>query len=229
MTHERFGPKGRETRALTIVGVARDVRSTSLVDGLAEPFMYVPLQQNYSRDMTTQLTIAARTTGGQRRADEIRALVAAMDPNLSVTSQTLEDATRLGLVPQRVAASLAGSLGLFGVVLAAIGIYGLAAYAVTRRTREFGIRIALGARPADLVVMVLKQGLAITAAGSVIGVLLAIGVSRVLAVFLLGMSPIDPLVFATAVVLFAAVGLLASYGPARRTTRIDPMTAVRSE
>ena len=105
-----------------------------------------------------------------------------------MTSQTLEDATALGLVPQRIVVSVAGGLGLIGALLAAIGIYGVAAYAVARRTREIGIRMALGAQRADVVAMVLHQGIWLAVIGSAIGLLLAAGASRALVVFLFGIA-----------------------------------------
>ena len=176
------------------------------------------------------MTIAARATRGQRIADEIRTVVASMNPTLPiVTSQTLEEAAALGLTPQRVVASIAGSLGIIGVLLAAVGIYGVTAYAVTRRTREFGIRLALGAQRADIVRMVLRQGMRLAVIGAAIGLVLAEGASQVLVLFLFGVSPFDPVIFGGATALFIAIGLAACYGPARRATRVDPLTALRYE
>jgi predicted permease len=226
-----YGVDGRPNgmRSLLVVGVARDVKTSSLIDGQAESYVYVPWQQETSR-MTSNVTIAARTTRGQRIADEIRAVVASMNPTLPiVTSQTLEEAAALGLTPQRVVASIAGSLGSIGVLLAAIGIYGVTAYAVTRRTREFGIRLALGAQRADIVGMVLRQGMRLAVIGAAIGLALSAAVSHVLVVVLFGVSPMDPVIFGGATALFIVIGLAACYGPARRATKVDPLTALRYE
>jgi len=221
------GPGGQVTgRPLQVVGVARDVKASSLIDGLSRSIVYVPLQQHY----LPTLTIVARTTRGQRMADEIRSLVAAMNPDLPIVgSQTLEDATALGLVPQRVLVSVAGGLGGVGALLAAIGIYGVTAYAVARRRREIGIRMALGARRADVVRMILQRGIRLTVIGCAIGLLLAAGASQVLVVFLFGVAPHDPAVFGGAVVFFALIGLAACYLPARRATAVDPLVALRYE
>ena len=124
---------------------------------------------------------------------------------------------------------MSGSLGLVGVLLAAIGIYGVTAYAVTRRTREIGIRMALGARRADVVAMVLRQGIRLAVIGSAIGLLLAAGASQVLVGFLFGVPPLDPVIFGGAAALFAVVGLAACYVPARRATQVDPLAALRCE
>jgi ABC-type antimicrobial peptide transport system permease subunit len=123
--------------------------------------------------------------------------------------------------------SVSGSLGLVGVLLAAIGIYGVTAYGVTRRTLEIGIRIAIGAEPLDVVRMVLRQGMFLVAIGAAIGLTLAAGANRVLAGLLLGMPPFDPVSFSAAALMFVLVGLIACYLPARRATRIDPATALR--
>jgi putative ABC transport system permease protein len=209
-----------------VVGVARDVTSSSLIDGLAQLFVYVPLQQQYAPNVM----IVARTAHGQPIADELRALVTSMNPNLPiVTTQTIEDSMALGLVPQRLAVSVSGSLGLVGLLLAAIGIYGVTAYWVTRQTREIGIRLALGAERAEIVRMVLRQGLSIVAIGSVIGLALAAGAGQMLAGFLFGVPPFDLLTFGGAAVLFAAIGLAACYGPARRATKVDPIVALRCD
>jgi ABC-type antimicrobial peptide transport system permease subunit len=211
---------------LLVVGVARDVQSSSLLDGMSRAAVYAPLNQQY----VSRLTIAARTTRGQRIADPLRALVASMNPNVAIASaQTLEEAVALGLTPQRVVASVAGVLGIVGLTLAAIGIYGVTAYAVTRRTREIGIRIALGARPSNVVAMALREGLALTLIGAVAGLLLAAAVGRLLASHLFGVLPIDPITFTATALLLVAIGLAACYVPVRRATHIDPTQALRYE
>ena len=228
LSQPTWGPQGptHPMRTLLVVGVARDIQSSSLIDGLARAWVYVPFQQQYVSNMT----IVARTTRGQRIADQLRPLLAAMNPNLPiVTAQTLDDSVALGFAPQRVAASVAGSLGIVGLILTGIGIYGVTAYTVTRRTREIGIRIALGARTADVIRMVLREGVALTLIGSAIGVVLAAALSHVLAGFLFGIPPIDPITFAVTTVLFAAIGLAACYVPVLRATHIDPKQALRYE
>jgi predicted permease len=222
------GPRGPTDpiRTLLVVGVARDVQSSTVIDGLARAWVYAPIQQQY----LSRMTIAARAAGGRRIADQLRALLASMNPNLPIlTAQTLVEAVALGFAPQRVAASVAGSLGIVGLLLTGIGIYGVMAYAVTRRTREIGIRIALGAQRADVVKMVLREGLILTAIGSAIGVMLAAALGRVLAGFLFGIPPIDPITFATTAVLFAAIGLAACYVPVLRAIRVDPIQTLRFE
>jgi macrolide transport system ATP-binding/permease protein len=114
-------------------------------------------------------------------------------------------------------------------MLAGVGIYGVTAYTVARRTREIGIRISLGARRADIVTMILREGLSLTLIGSAIGLVFAALVSQVLAGFLFGIPPIDPITFAGTTLLFVAVALAACYRPVRRATRIDPTRALRYE
>src|SRR6266508_3655569 len=218
-------PGAGATRTLTVVGIARDAKYASLGD---EPttFVFVPLQQQYR----SRMTIVARASHGQRLATDIRRLLASMNPNLPVvTSQTLEDFTAIGLVPQRVAASVSGSLGIVGLLLAAIGIYGVTAYMVTSRTREIGIRVALGAQRGAVVRMVLRQGMTLALIGVGVGLLLAAGASRLLGSLLFGIGPTDPIAFGGAAALFCAIGLVACYVPARRATEIDAMEALRYE
>ena len=228
LSQPTWGPQGptHPVRTLLVVGVARDIQSSSAIDGLARAWVYVPFQQQYVSNMT----IVTRTTRGQRLADQVRPLLASMNPNLPiVTAQTLESSIALGFAPQRVAASVAGSLGIVGLILTGIGIYGVTAYTVTRRTREIGIRVALGARTAAVIGMVLREGVALTLIGSAIGLLLAAALSNVLAGFLFGIPPVDPLTFAATTMLFAAIGLAACYVPVRRATQIDPTQALRYE
>ncbi len=210
----------------TIIGIARDVRASSLIDGVAGSYVYVPLRQHFDR----RLTIGARAKDGGRLTAEMRAVVAAIEPMLpAVSSQTLEDSTRLGLTPQRIVASLASGLGLVGLLLAMLGIYGVTAYAAAQRMREFGIRVALGATGWDVVGLVLRQGLWLAVIGSATGLALAAGLARLLSPFLFDVPPLDLTTFAGAALAFLLTGLLACYLPARRSTRIDPVTALRAE
>jgi predicted permease len=219
--------RGDASWTLLVVGVARDIKYFGPRDTAPHLFVYVPLQQ---QPFGSRVTIVARTAGGRRIAGDIRALIAQMNPNLPiVAAQTLEDWTAVSLVPQRVAASVSGALGMVGLLLAAIGIYGVTAYTVARRTREIGIRIALGAKRADIVGMVLGQGMSLAIIGSALGLLLAAAAGRLLAAFLLGVAPIDPVTFLGATVLFTLIGLAACYVPARRAIRIDAMEALRYE
>jgi putative ABC transport system permease protein len=222
------GPGGPPPRTLLVIGVARDPKFGSLIDGTTGVYAYVPLQQQYLAGWSPM--IAARSRHGERLTAQIREVVASAAPNMPVmTAQTAEDYAALGLAPQRVAASLSGGLGTVGLLLAAIGIYGATAYTVTRRTREIGIRVALGARRPQVVCMVLRDGMLLVALGTISGLILAAGASQVLSVLLFGMPPLDPVVFSGAAALFAVSGLAACYMPARRATRIDPMEALRDE
>ena len=210
-------------RTLTVVGVARDSKYRNLGED-PRPFVYVPIQQQY----LSRTVIAARSAHGQRLAGELRALLASMNPNLPIVQALTFDAySQLGLLPQRIAASVAGSLGLVGVLLAAIGIYGVTAYMVSSRTREIGIRMALGAERASVVRMVLRQGLTLTMIGAAIGLAVAAAASRLLGSLLFGVGATDPLTFIGSTMLFFVVGAAACYVPARRATAIDAMDALR--
>jgi predicted permease len=210
-------------RTLTVVGVARDSKYRNLGED-PRPFVYVPIQQQYM----SRTVIAARSAHRQRLAGELRALVASMNPNLPIVQSLTFDAySQLGLLPQRIAASVAGSLGLVGVLLAAIGIYGVTAYMVSSRTREIGIRMALGAERASVVRMVLRQGLTLTMIGAAIGLAVAAAASRLLGSLLFGIGATDPLTFIGSTLLFFVVGVAACYVPARRATAIGAMDALR--
>jgi predicted permease len=213
---------------LLVVGVARDLKGGGKPRGETPALaIYAPLQQRYMPGFT----VFARTSEGSRTLNAIRAVVASMDPNLPVLAAGALEQQLLAppVIQLQVAASVSGSVGLIGLLLAAIGLYGVTAYNVARRTREIGIRIALGAERGDVVGMVLRQGMTLVAIGSAIGLLLAAGVGRLLRSMLFGLPTLDPLAFGGAVVLFAAIGLLACYVPARRATRVDAMEALRYE
>jgi putative ABC transport system permease protein len=187
----------------------------------------VPLQQRYSRGVS----IFARGRGDRRLAADLRELVASMNPNLPVLSAGSLENQQNGPkeTSLRVAAGVAGGVGAVGLVLAAIGIYGVTAYAVTQRTREIGIRLTLGAHHADVVVMVLRQGMTLVTMGSAIGLLCGGGAAVLLSGSGIGTPPLDPSVFVATAILFAVVGLIACYLPVRRATRLGAIEALRYE
>lgn len=205
-----------------VIGVARDV---GVGDAAARPYVYLPFQQQYM----PAVTVLARTTSNRRIGGDLRALVATMNPRLPVLSAGPLEQDGPVITQLRVAAAVSGSVGLVGLLLAGIGIYGVTAYTVARRTREIGIRVALGARRADVVRMILRQGLILVGVGSAIGMTLALASGRLLIRLLYGVSPLDPLTLATAILILGSVGLMASIVPARRATRINPVDALRHD
>jgi len=210
---------------LTVIGVARDAKYRSLGEA-PRMFVYVPLQQH---DLDG-LTLFVRTTHGRKVGAEVRALIASMNPNLPLLmTQTLEESAAIALVPQRVAGALSGVLGIIGLLLATIGIYGVTAFTVSTRTREIAIRKSLGAERGDILSMVLRQGLRLVVIGVTIGILLAAAVSRIAASLLFGVAPTDAVAFGGAALLCCAVGLAACWLPAHRAMQIEPTEALRWE
>jgi predicted permease len=211
-------------RPTTIIGVADDARFMSVAEG-AEPYIYVPFSQLYQG----RINVVVKTSG-RSVLQEMRSLVRTMNPNLPVTEALpLSDITALGTIPQRIAAAIAGTLGIVGLLLAAMGIYGVTSYAVSRRTREIGIRVALGAESKDVLGLLLEQGAVLAGAGVVLGLLIAAAGSQLIQSLLYGVSGLDPVTFAGAGALFLAVALIATYVPARRALTVDPMRALRND
>jgi predicted permease len=215
---------GNATTTLTVVGVAPDAQVDTL-GAEVRPFVYVPVAQRY---MSRVSLLVKSSRGGIIPA--VRTLLREMDPNLPVTTALpLEQVTALILIPQRVAGAVAASLGVVVLLLAAIGIYGVTSYSVDRRTREIGIRMALGANRASVLRLVIRQGVMLTGTGIVLGLAAGAAGSQVLRSLLFGISTLDPLAFGGAALLLGLVSLGASYLPARRATRVDPMVALRAE
>ena len=222
-----FGGPPLPPASLQVIGVVKDLKSDGPRGDSSTLAAYAPLQQRY----TPRLTIIARATDGRRLTSDLRALVQSADANLPIlTASSLEDEITGPVETQlRVAASVAGSVGIVSLLLAAIGIYGVTAYVAGRRTREIGIRLALGAQRGEILGMILRQGMALVIIGSAIGLLLAAGASRLLGRLLFGLPPLDPVTFGGATLLFAVIGLAACYLPAWRATRIEAMNALRCE
>ncbi len=220
-------PNGPATPTpLTVVGVVGDIEYEAF-RGVVPLGLFVPMQQRY----TSSTTILVRRSAGMNLAGDLRTLVSSMNPNLPMlTAQTLERQQSGPVEIQlRIAAVVAGALGIVGLLLAAIGLYGVASYGVTRRTREIGIRLSLGASATRVVGMVLRQGMLLVGIGGGIGLLLGAAVGKLLSGPRFGVPPADAALFAGAAALFALVGLAACYVPARRATRIGAMEALRYE
>ncbi len=213
-----------------VVGVARNVRVTDL-QGEAHPYFYLPLAQSYRPTMALQVKAAGDPL---QAAGRIRATLRKLDPNLAVQVSRFDDELREALAQPRLFSWVFGGYSLLAVVITAIGLYGTLSYAVSRRTRELGIRMALGARASEIVILVLRRGLGLTLAGLVIGLFAAawttsILTTRIFTGLLFGVTPTDPAVFISVALLLALVGLAASSLPAFSATRVDPMAIIRHE
>jgi predicted permease len=206
-----------------IVGVVRDVKVRSLGED-PQPQIYVPLAQGFA----PRARLLVRGEGDLAAA--VRRQVAAAAPDLPVMESTpLREAITFALFPQRMAAAIAGALGALGLALAATGLYGVVAYSVSQRTREMGVRAALGARRSDLMALVVARGLRLSLAGVAAGGVLAAILTRAVRGLLHGVSPTDAPTFLAVALLMTVVAALASYVPAQRAARVDPMVALRTE
>jgi len=212
-----------------VIGVAKDSRNNifNRIDKEPEPTIYRPFAQNYS----ALASLIVRTDGDPRGLiSGVRSEVAALDENVPPQNlQPLSETVSLASWSARTGAAVLGVFGLLGLVLAAIGIYGVMSYSVSRRTREIGLRMALGAKTRDVIKLIVQQGMGLTLIGAVIGVMLAVAVTRLLASLLYGVTATDPVTFAGVVLFVIGVAVLACYVPARRATKVDPMMALRSE
>src|ERR1041384_2219907 len=211
---------------LQIVGVAKDGKYFNIAEE-PRPFVYSALLQNY--DPFT--TLVARTgTDSSSMLGAVRNEVQKLDPSLPVyDAKTLAEHMRLSLFPARIAASVLGGFGVLAVTLAIIGIYGVTSYSVAQRTREVGIRMALGAGQAQVLRLVIGQGIVLVGIGSAIGVAAAAVLTRLMSGLLFGVTTSDPLVLIVVPVLLAGVAVGACFMPARRATKVDPMVALRYE
>jgi predicted permease len=211
--------------SIEIVGVVQDSKYVTVGEE-PRPFLYRPLAQAY----TPRVTMLVRWTDSPAVArSAITQAVGVLDPGLAVYNVTnLTDAMAVSLLPTQVAGGLVGALGMLALALAALGTYGVLSFIVRSRTREIGIRLAIGATPRSTAAMVLYQAFSWTAAGAIIGVALALLVTRFLAAFLYGISPTDPWTFAGAALLLTFVAAVAALVPAVRASRLNPLVALRS-
>jgi len=223
---KRVSLTGAKGPFLEVVGVARDSKYRTLGEP-PRPYVYLPLAQSYDPKMT----LVVRTTGEPKAVTPlVREQIRTLNANLPIANvQTLREQLELTLLPSRIAAWTLGGFGALALLLAGIGIYGVVSYGAAQRTREIGVRMALGAKEKDVLGLVLWDGLIVIGVGLAIGLLLAAAATRVIAAFLYGVGATDPLTFVVVPLLLGGVALLASYVPARRAVKVDPLVALRYE
>lgn len=223
---KRFRQRAEGAPWIQIVGIAQDGKYQSLND-TSELALFCPRTQRYDSTMTV---VARSFLPAEHVVKSIEQTINGLDPTLPFfQADTLEDHMSLPLMPARIAAAMLGAFGVLAVMLAATGVYGMLAYAVSRRSREIGIRVAIGASRADVLSLVLRRAVLIVTGASAVGALLTLALGRFFSPVLYGISPKDPATYALALSLMAAIGLVACYVPARRALRIDPAAALRDE
>ena len=227
---EAIGKRFRRDRAgspwITVIGVIGNARTGSLAESDV-PTIYASLYQDGSHHLAIFLRghLDPRAT-----ARQVKEQVQSVDPTLPVFGAQMANETLVAsLAQRRFSLQMVGMFALTALLLAALGIYGVISYNVSERTHEIGIRLALGARRANIMRMVLRQALTLAATGAAVGLIAAIVVSRLMSGLLYGVQPTDPWTFAGVALLLVLVGLLACYVPARRAVRVDPMVALRYE
>ena len=223
---KRFREGGDQSPLLEVLGIVGDIRGISLNRGPSLT-VYLPYWQRFFN----QASLVVKTTADPlAAASAIRAVIRQVDPELPLqTFQTMDDIVTESVAQRRFQMNLVLLFAVAALLLASLGIHGVVSYSVTQRTNEMGIRMALGATQGDIRGMVLGQGLAPVAIGLAIGALASLGLDRVLGSLIFGVSAHDPLTFASVALVLALVAALASYLPARRATRVDPLTALRYE
>ena len=225
---KRFSTKSASGPFIEVVGVVQDGKYKGVVE-TPQPHFYLPLEQSYMPLRTIHIRASVPP---ESLATQVQAEISSLSPNLAVSEmQTFSQALQgiNGFLFFRLGAQLTGAMGLLGLVLAVVGVYSVASYAAVQRTQEIGIRMAIGATPQDILKMVLRQGLGVVIIGLVAGLLGAFAGTRLLADLFYGVKPGDPVTFAVVGALLLAVDLLACWIPARRATRVSPVTALRFE
>jgi putative ABC transport system permease protein len=225
---KRFRLNGDKSPFIQVVGVAADGKYI-FIGFSHQLFFYLPLAQNYVSSRTLQLRTSVPP---ESLSSRVQSEVHALGPTIPISDvRTMRDALSgaNGFFVFRVGAVLAGALGILGLTLAVVGVYGVVSYASSQRTHEIGIRMALGARRGNILSLVLRQGLTLVIAGVVLGLVLAFLLTRSMATILVGVTPTDALTFAGATLLLTAIGFWACYAPARRAMRLNPMAALRHE
>ena len=219
---------GFEGPWFTVVGVAGQVKNAGLFSH-DDPEYYMVRRHTPDDAYSASSVIVRSTINPQVMARWVRSEIAGLDATLPVTIETMERRVGTFAAGPRFDAALLGLFALTGVLLAAIGIYGVISFLVTQRTQEIGVRMALGATRSDILRLFAGRGLKLIVIGVILGFFAALAVSRVVASLLYGVGPDDPSTFAAVVMGLAGVAFLATYIPARRATQVDPLVALRYE
>jgi putative ABC transport system permease protein len=225
---KRFRPNTPNTPLTEVVGVAKDSKYLALFEK-SLPHIYIPSDQEFGPLRTLQIRT---TVPPETLINRLRETVRELDPDMPIGDlQTMSRSLGglQGFLIFRVGAMQAGLLGLLGLALAVVGVYGVVSYGAAQRTREIGIRMALGAEPGDILRIILGQGVGLVVWGVVLGLAGAAAMTRLLERFLLLVSATDPLTFTVVTLLLASAALWACYLPARRATRVQPVVALRHE
>jgi macrolide transport system ATP-binding/permease protein len=214
----------RSTKDYLVIGVARNGKYFSLGED-PKSFLYLPMEQIYRASFILHVRTAVDPGGF---LETVRKEVQGLDDKLPVSDlRTMHAAMGFALLPARLAAGVVSAFAFLALFLAAIGLYGVIAYSVSQSARDIGIRMALGARAGDVLRLVIRGGMTLTAIGLALGLGLGIALAQLMRGLLLGVSPADPLSYAAAIAVLAATAFLAVYVPARRATKVDPMIALR--
>jgi putative ABC transport system permease protein len=224
----KVGPADSPNAWLTVVGIVGNVRQTGLYEQKLE--FYVPYMQERRSFMAPRDLVVRTKADPAVIAAAVRKAVWAVDKDQPVSNvRTMNQVFAAAISQERFQALMLGLFAALALVLACVGLYGVISYSVVQRTHEIGVRMALGAQPVDVLRLVIRQGMLLTFAGLIVGIVAGTFVTRVLTDMLFGVTPRDPLTFVGVPVLLLVVAFLACYVPARRATRIDPLIALRYE
>jgi len=220
----QFGNMDGDLRGFRIVGIVSDVREVS-PERAPRPTFY----GYYRQRMASSFTVVVRSPQADRLSGPAQQVMRAADPGLPIQVRRVEDAFDRALAGRRFSLSLIAVFSIVALTLATLGVYGLISYLVAERTREIGVRLALGAEPGDVLRLVLGRSVVLAAAGIALGLAVALASSRVLEGMLFGVTSTDPVAYGLVVALTLTVVVLASYVPVRRALRIAPANALRAE